>query len=97
MTSAAHDERRRILKMVQDGRITAEDAARLIGAIAASDTTAAGGPRGRDPMGGDAAPDPDLALAVLPPASPPAPGPTWLRVRVTDVATGDPQVDIKVP
>ena len=72
---ATTDERMRILKMVEDGKLTAEEGARLLAAL--RDTRQQGvrvqGPSTRTP------------------------GKGWLRVRVTDIATGRTKVNVNLP
>jgi len=70
------DERMRILKMVEDGKISAEEGARLLVALRESSKDAA------RPAG-----------AVTGRANPKG----WLRVRVTDVATGRTKVNVNLP
>lgn len=70
------DERMRILKMVEDGKISAEEGARLLVALRDSGKEAVRAPispSGRaNPKG-------------------------WLRVRVTDIATGRTKVNVNLP
>jgi hypothetical protein len=69
----------KILKMIQEGKITAEEGAKLLAALRES--------RGKTP---------------LPPARAGAMGNRgenrgWLRVRVTDMATGKTKVNVNLP
>lgn len=64
------EERMKILKMIEDGKITAEEGARLLAALSEK-----GQPR----------------------KSPPAGAGRWLRIRVTDVKTGKPRVNVQLP
>lgn len=64
------DERMRILKMIEDKQITAEEGVRLLEALRASR---------------DAAPREETMRA------------RWLRVRVTDRASGKPKVNVNIP
>jgi hypothetical protein len=68
------DERLRILKMIQEGKITADEGAKLLSAL-----------REARPV----------------PPRPPVPAnrtsPGWLRVRVTDMATGRTKVNVNLP
>lgn len=64
------DERMRILKMIEDKQITAEEGVRLLEALRASRETAPTGETAR---------------------------PRWLRVRVTDRASGKPKVNVNIP
>jgi hypothetical protein len=66
---ATSEERMRILKMVADKQITAEEGAKLLEALRAT----------------DAAPGKDAARA------------RWLRVRVTDRATGRQKLNVTIP
>ena len=68
---ATSEERMRILKMVEEKQITAEEAARLLEAL----RTAGAGATPRD--------EPGRAR--------------WLRVRVTDRATGKSKVNVNLP
>lgn len=72
MTTA--EERLKILKMIQDGLITAEEGAKLLKALASSSQKA----RPRQPT---------VHLG----------GARWLRVRVTDMATGKSKVNVNLP
>ena len=71
-TNPLAEERMRILNMVKDGQITAEEAARLLEALKSSAAT-------------DDAPSAEMGRAK------------WLRVRVTDRATGKTKVNVNVP
>lgn len=71
---ATAEERMRILKMIDEGKISAEEGAKLLSALSA-------GRRG-----------------PVPPAPPRAPGSArWLRVRVTDVASGRAKATVQIP
>lgn len=80
------EARLNILRMVNEGKISAEEGARLIAA-----------------EGGDEAPAPEpVRLEVANAAPEPAAyasddGPTWLRLRVTDLHTGRDKVTINAP
>jgi hypothetical protein len=65
------EERLRILKMVADKQITAEEGARLLEALRSTD--------GEDPLRGGQV------------------KPRWLRVRVTDKASGKSKVNVNLP
>lgn len=67
---AEQDERMRILKMIEDGKITAEEGAKLLAAVG----QAAGGSQGRPPSTG-----------------------RWMRIRVTDIATGRSKASVQIP
>jgi len=71
---ATAEERMKILKMIDEGKINAEEGARLLSAL--SD-----GRRGSNP-----------------PTAPRASGAArWLRVRVTDMATGRSKATVQIP
>ena len=72
MTTA--EERLKILKMIQDGTITAEEGAKLLKTLSTSSQK----PRSRL-------------------SSVQAGGARWLRVRVTDMATGKSKVNVNLP
>jgi len=72
MTTA--EERLKILKMIQDGTITAEEGAKLLKALTSSSQK----PRSRR-------------------ASVQIGSARWLRVRVTDMATGKAKVNVNLP
>jgi hypothetical protein len=76
---ATVEERMKILKMIEDGKVTAEDGAKLLAALDES----------RKPP------------RLVPPPLPSGPGTTasgrWLRIRVTDVNTGRPKVNVNIP
>jgi hypothetical protein len=66
-------ERLAVIRMVEEGKVTAEEGARLLGALG-----------GKKPPAG-------------PPAPRPAGRPRWLRVRVTDVASGRTKASVNIP
>jgi hypothetical protein len=78
------EERMKILQMVQEGKITPEDAAQLLEAINAAPKRAA-----------SSSPFP----VTEPGADLPGLGrkPRWLRVRVTDTDSGRPRVNVRLP
>ncbi len=85
---ATMEERLKILTMIQEGKITAEDGARLIEAL--EDVPV----RPQRP----ARPD----MPPMPPLPPNAPnfggkGPRWFRVRVTDTDSGKIRVNVRLP
>jgi hypothetical protein len=67
------DERMRILKMVEEGKITPEEGSKLLAALR------------------------DTRKEQRPPAPPRPPNKGWLRVRVTDIATGRTKVNVNLP
>lgn len=67
------EERMKILKMVQEGKITAEEGAKLLTALRESRR---GSPQASSTVG--------LSKG-------------WLQVRVTDMATGRPKVNVNLP
>jgi hypothetical protein len=83
---ATADERMKILKMIQEGKISAEEGAQLIQAL-----ETAGSPGSAGPAGGPARPD-----APLPPQGPKGPG-RYFRVRITDMASGRSKVNVRLP
>jgi hypothetical protein len=80
---APSPERLKILKMVQEGKITAEEAIQLIEALdeSAAARQAAGGPE----------------MEPLSSASASKSAARWLRVRVTDTNTGRVRVNVRLP
>ncbi len=75
---ATEAERLKILKMLEDGKINAEDAASLLKTLDEVDTKTS-----KAPLDGS-----------TPPTSS---GGKWFRVRVTDITTGKPRVNIRMP
>ena len=71
---ATTDERMRILKMVEDGKLTAEEGARLLAALRETRK--------------------EVRFQSTPSRTP---GKGWLRVRVTDLATGRVKVNVNLP
>ena len=70
MTTA--EERMKILKMIQEGKITADEGAKLLKALTSS--------------------------SLKPVRAPVGPGTArWLRVRVTDMASGKAKVNVNLP
>jgi hypothetical protein len=72
MTTA--EERLKILKMIQEGKITADEGAKLMKALTASGQKPRPQPRART-----------------------AGAARWLRVRVTDMASGKSKVNVNLP
>ncbi len=69
---ASSEERMKILKMIEEGKITPEEGARLLSAL--SDGRQSSPFAGRGPGGG-----------------------RWLRIRVTDIATGRSKASVQIP
>lgn len=76
---ATTEERLKILKMIQDGKITAEDGARLLETLEVRKPT----------------PATDYRQESMPGIS--RKGPRFMRVRVTETATGKPRVNVRLP
>ena len=76
---ATEAERLKVLKMLEDGKINAEDAARLLKTLDEVDNKSA-----KFPFDGSTTP-------------PTSSGGRWFRVRVTDITTGKPRVNIRMP
>jgi hypothetical protein len=68
------EERMRILKMLEEHKITAEEAAKLLAAIGEGGGAAVGQRQGRGAQAGK-----------------------WLRIRVTDIATGRSKASVQIP
>ena len=77
------EERLKILNLLQEGKITAAEAARLLEAL---ETSASAKPGARAGVGSN-------------PSYPPSPvsGGKWLRVRVTDTNSGKTRVNVRLP
>jgi hypothetical protein len=67
---ASVEERMKILKMIEEGKVSAEEGAKLLSALSNANR----------PLGGLA-----------------ASGAKWLRVRVTDMATGRSKATVQIP
>lgn len=78
---ATKEERLRILKMIQDGKISAEDGIQLLEAL---DSTSSQGANSKNAGG----------TAAYPQGKSPA---RWLRVRVTDTDSGKARVNVRLP
>jgi hypothetical protein len=78
---ATNEERIQILKMVQEGKITAEDAAQLLEAL----------------EDGEKIPNTGSSESAPPEPQSPGRKPRWLRVRVTDTDSGRPRVNVRLP
>ncbi len=87
---ATMEERIKILQMVQEGKISPEDAASLLEAINSTPAQ----PQRAAPYAvraEDAFPSADTEMAGL------GRKPRWLRVRVTDTDSGRPRVNVRLP
>jgi hypothetical protein len=82
---ANSEERLKILQLLQDGKISADQAARLLEALETTPPGGRGVPKG-----------PGFPTPPTPPI-PPAGGGRWLRVRVTDTDTGKTRVNVRLP
>jgi len=82
---ANSEERLKILQLLQDGKITADQAARLLEALETTSPGGRGGPKGAD-----------VPIPPVPPR-PPSSGGRWLRVRVTDTDSGKTRVNVRLP
>ena len=81
------EERMRILNMLQEGQVTPEQAAQLLQALEET------------PVVVKQRPAPAQApqfVEHIPPVEPGRP-PRWLRVRVTDMDSGRPRVNVRLP
>jgi hypothetical protein len=74
---ATVEERMKILKMVEEGKVSAEEGAKLLAALA----------EGRKSPGGGSSAGPGGAAGDA----------RWFRVRVTDLSTGKPKVNVNIP
>jgi len=73
---ATTEERKRILKLIQEGKITAEEGAKLLNALGSTDSSSKRRPTPAQRIGKTA---------------------RWVRVRVTDVATGKTKTTVNIP
>lgn len=101
--SGSNDERAQVLRMVEDGTLSAADAIKLLDRLgkAGMPVNVAGDDAGDYPAPelGDV-PEAEFAQAGLPPLQPTAHNggkPQWLRVRVTDLATGRSKTSVSIP
>lgn len=78
---ATTEERLKILKMVEEGKITAEDGAKLLAALSSANGAA---------TAAAAAPASTMNLRS-------GSGAKWLRIRVSDMNTGRSKVNINLP
>ncbi len=67
---ATTEERMKILKMIEEGKLSAEEGAKLLSALSSGSKVAGGLTAG---------------------------GAKWLRVRVTDMASGRPKATVQIP
>lgn len=79
---ASSEERMKILKMVEEGKVSAEDAAKLLAALSNGAGSSA-----------SAASSAQSSYTTIKSAS----GAKWFRIRVTDMATGRPKVNVNLP
>jgi len=84
---ATMEERMKILTMVQEGKISPEDAAQLLDTINMASSAAPRRGPGLPPHPSEAETD----LTTL------GRKPRWLRVRVTDTDSGRPRVNVRLP
>ncbi len=71
---ATTEERMKILKMIEDGKLTAEDGAKLLAALSEGRRGSSAQAGGRGAGAGH-----------------------WLRIRVTDIATGRSKASVQIP
>jgi hypothetical protein len=79
---ASPEERLKILKMIQEGKITAQEGAELLETLDAAPSS-----RPPQPPGGSTPPTPPLENTA----------PRWFRVVVTDTITGKTRVNVRLP
>jgi hypothetical protein len=91
---ASQEERMRILNMLQEGQVSPEQAAQLLQAIDEPAVKAARPSREAAPV---QTPAPERSFEHMPPAGEPGKAPRWLRVRVSNIDTGRPKVNIRLP
>lgn len=78
---ASSEERMKILKMVEDGKLSVEDGAKLLAALSSGNGASAGV---------------SAAQASFTNVKSPT-GAKWFRIRVTDLATGRAKVNVNLP
>jgi hypothetical protein len=78
---ASSEERMKILKMVEEGKLSVEDGAKLLAALSGGNGASAGVP---------------AAQASFTNVKSPT-GAKWFRIRVTDMATGRAKVNVNLP
>jgi hypothetical protein len=79
------EERKKILEMLQEGKLTPEAAAQLLGALGDEAEQPSGPKQPHHPSEPSSSDVPTVGK------------PRWLRVRVTDTDTGRPRVNVRVP
>jgi len=72
---ATTEERMKILKMIEEGKLSAEEGAKLLSALSAAQSKAVAGAAG------------ELGVGAA----------RWLRVRVTDIASGRSKATVQIP
>jgi len=72
---ATTEERMKILKMIEEGKLSAEEGAKLLSALSAAQGKAVAGAPG------------ELGVGAA----------RWLRVRVTDIASGRSKATVQIP
>jgi hypothetical protein len=80
---ASNEERMKILKMVEEGKISVEDGAKLLAALS--------GGNGNSASAGASASQTSYTNVKSPS------GAKWFRIRVTDMATGKAKVNVNLP
>lgn len=80
---ASNEERMKILKMVEEGKISVEDGAKLLAALS--------GGNGNRASAGASATQTSYTNVKSPS------GAKWFRIRVTDMATGKAKVNVNLP
>ncbi|GAP09069.1 hypothetical protein BECAL_00208 [Bellilinea caldifistulae] len=82
--AASSEERLKILKLIEENKITPEEGIRLLQALEKSSAT----PEKKGPLPPPPPPPPGEAIR---------PRPRWLRVRITDLRSGKVRVNIRLP
>jgi hypothetical protein len=86
------DERMKILRMVEEGKILASEGVALLSAL-----TSERQPAAPKPPVVDTAPEVERAAPVERPPRQVSNGPRWFKVRITDLATGKSKTSITLP
>lgn len=92
------EERRKILELLANGKITADEASSMLNAEAATAAVAQGGPA--EPVEKQPKPaqdKPSAPAADVLPEEQAARQPSWLHVRVSDLQTGKRKVSVNMP